>query len=76
MHTATIEEVQTRLPELLHQLGENEELVIVSNGKPVGRLLSAPLAKTVPIRGRGKGKLTIHVEDDEHLRDLEFATAK
>ena len=70
MQTATIEEVQAKLPELLRQLGGNQEIVILANGKPVGRLLSAPLPKGVPVRGRGKGKLTVHADDDEHLKDF------
>jgi antitoxin (DNA-binding transcriptional repressor) of toxin-antitoxin stability system len=70
MQTATIEEVQAHLPEMLHRLGEDEELIIVAQGKPVGRLLPAALPKGVPIRGRGKGKLIIHADDDEHLKDF------
>ncbi len=72
MQTATIEEVQARLPDLLQQLGEDQEVVIVAHGKPVGRLLPPPpLPKGVPILGRGKGKLISYIEDDEHLKDFE-----
>jgi antitoxin (DNA-binding transcriptional repressor) of toxin-antitoxin stability system len=71
MHTATVEEVQSRLPELLNQMGSNGEVVIVSDGKPVGRLMPPPLTPGVPILGRGKGKLIHYIEDDEHLRDFE-----
>jgi prevent-host-death family protein len=70
MPTATIEQVQARLPELLDQLEAGEELTIVSNGKPVARLLPVPFPKGVPVLGRGKGKLTIHADDDEHLTDF------
>lgn len=70
MPTATVEEVQARLPELLDQLESGEELTIVSNGKPVARLLPARFPKGVPVLGRGKGKLTIHADDDEHLTDF------
>jgi antitoxin (DNA-binding transcriptional repressor) of toxin-antitoxin stability system len=70
MQTATIEEVQARLPDFLDKLGEIQELVIVAHGKPVGRLLPAPpLPKSVPIYGRGKGKIISYVDDDEHLKD-------
>lgn len=69
MQTATVEEVQARLPDLLQQLGEDQELVIVAQGKPVGRLLPAPPPKGVPIYGRGKGKVISYVHDDEHLED-------
>jgi antitoxin (DNA-binding transcriptional repressor) of toxin-antitoxin stability system len=71
MTTATIQEVQAKLPEMLARLGGDEEVVILANGKPVGRLLPAPLPKGVPVRGRGKGKLTVHSDDDEHLKDFE-----
>ncbi|MBO0701239.1 MAG: type II toxin-antitoxin system Phd/YefM family antitoxin, partial [Zavarzinella sp.] len=70
MPTATVEEVQARLPELLDQLESGEELTIVANGKAVARLLPAAAPKGVPVLGRGKGKLTIHAGDDEHLTDF------
>lgn len=70
MSTASIEEVQARLPELLRDLGSGDEILIVAGGKPVGRLLPAPMPNGMPIAGRGKGKLVIHAEDDEHLRDF------
>ena len=42
------------------------ELLITRDGKPVARLTSAaPVG--VPMPGRGKGKLIILAEDDEHL---------
>ena len=70
MKTATMAEVQAKLPELLRELGQDQELIILADGKPVGRLLSAPLPKGTPVRGRGKGKLIIHADDDEHLKDF------
>lgn len=69
MQTATIEEVQARLPDLLAQLSDDQEVIIVAEGKPVGRLLPVPLPKGVPIYGRGKGKVISYVDDDEHLGD-------
>lgn len=71
MQTATVEEVQAHLPKLLEELGENQELIILADGKPVGRLFRAALPKGVPLAGRGKGKLTILADDDEHLKDFE-----
>jgi antitoxin (DNA-binding transcriptional repressor) of toxin-antitoxin stability system len=70
MQTATVEEVQDHLPELLDQLGAGHEVLIVRAGKAVGRLLPPPLTKGIPIAGRGKGKLVIHADDDEHLKDF------
>lgn len=69
MSTATIEEVQSRLPELLDKLAAGEPIVIYRDGKPVA-CLTTEFPKGVPIPGRGKGKLTINYEDDENLRDF------
>ena len=68
MTTATIEEVQAHLPEMLVQLG-GESIVIVSDGKPVGRLVPPLVSKEVPIYGRGKGKVLQLIDDDEHLQE-------
>jgi len=70
MQTATVAEVQAQLPELLRHVSAGEEVLIVSEGKPVGRLIPPPAPKGVPIAGRGKGKLVIHANDDEHLKDF------
>jgi antitoxin (DNA-binding transcriptional repressor) of toxin-antitoxin stability system len=71
MTSATIEEVQAKLPELLQQLRESDELVIVEDGWPVARLTRIPLPKGIPILGRGRSKVTIISEDDDHLKDFE-----
>ncbi len=70
MQTATIEEVQAHLPELLDRVNVGEEVVIVRAGKPVGRLVPPTLPVGLPVAGRGKGKLVIHADDDEHLKDF------
>jgi len=70
MQSVTIEEVQAHLPELLRKLGTGDEVVIVSQGIPVGRLVPPPPPKGVPIPDRGKGKLIVNVDDDEHLKDF------
>ncbi|MFO0967729.1 MAG: type II toxin-antitoxin system Phd/YefM family antitoxin [Gemmataceae bacterium] len=70
MQTATVAEVQARLPELLEHIGAGEEVLIVAQGKPVGRLVPPVRPKGIPIPGRGKGKLVINAEDDEHLKDF------
>jgi len=71
MTTATIQEVQAKLPQLLEGISGGDEVVIVADGKPVGRILPPPLPKGVPIRGRGKGKGMIISDDDDHLKDFE-----
>jgi hypothetical protein len=70
MSTTTVEEVQARLPEMLKNLSAGDEVVIVDQGKPVGRLV-LELPKGKFILGRGKGKLIKYIEDDEHLKDFE-----
>jgi prevent-host-death family protein len=70
MSTVTLEEAQSRLADLLDRLTAGEEVVITREGKPVARLLPPELPKGVPIPGRGKGKLLILSDDDEHLKDF------
>lgn len=70
MSTATIEEVQTRLMELLDRVATGEDVVIYQNGVPVATL-TAELPKGVPIIGRGHGKLIYMAPDfDEPLDDF------
>lgn len=40
--TATIEEVQVRLPSLISHLKPGEEVVILEHGQPVARLIGEP----------------------------------
>jgi antitoxin (DNA-binding transcriptional repressor) of toxin-antitoxin stability system len=48
MLTVTIEEAQTNLTELIHQLTPGEEVVIVENDHPVARLVGAGLPERKP----------------------------
>jgi len=69
MSTATMEEVQARLPELLAGLAAGDGLVITRDGRPVARLTpEVPPRPRTP--GRGKGKLVIHSDDNDHLADF------
>jgi antitoxin (DNA-binding transcriptional repressor) of toxin-antitoxin stability system len=69
MSTATIEDVQARLPEILAKLAPGEAVVITRDGTPVARLLpEAPKGK--PVIGRGKGTLVAYTDDEEHLKDF------
>jgi antitoxin (DNA-binding transcriptional repressor) of toxin-antitoxin stability system len=72
MPTVTIEEAQSRLPELIDQLLPGTELVITRDGKPVAQLKSLPTRKPTPRFGSAKGQLIIKddVADDEHLKDF------
>jgi antitoxin (DNA-binding transcriptional repressor) of toxin-antitoxin stability system len=67
MTTATIEEVQARLPAILGQLKPGEELVIIEKDRPVARLVREPRQRKL---GGGVGKLVIIEDDDSHLEDF------
>ena len=71
MSNVTIEEAQAKLPELIDHLSPGEEVVITRNSQPVAKLVSQPAQPPQPIFGRGKGKVLIVAEDDEHLKDFE-----
>ena len=70
MPTVTVEEAQTRLPDLIHSLAPGEEVVITENNQPIAKLVASPADKPRPLPGRCKGMLTILAEDDEHLQDF------
>lgn len=70
MTTATVEEVQSQLPELLDKVVAGEQVVIYRDGKPVA-CLTGELPKGVPILSRGKGKVVFYDhEDKSHLEDF------
>lgn len=69
--TVTLEEAQARLPDLIDQLAAGEELVITRDNCPVAQLVGLPAEKPTPVFGRGKGKVVIVSEDEEHLKDFE-----
>jgi antitoxin (DNA-binding transcriptional repressor) of toxin-antitoxin stability system len=70
MQTATVEDVQARLPEILAQLTPGEAVVITRDGKPVACLLPE-VPRGVPVIGRGKGMVTYMAPDfDAPLDDF------
>lgn len=71
MSTTTVEDVQSRLPEILEHLSPGDEVVITRDGQPVARLVSnSPLPRRPRKAGSAKGVLVILQEDDEHLKDF------
>jgi antitoxin (DNA-binding transcriptional repressor) of toxin-antitoxin stability system len=73
MATVTIEEAQSKLPELIHQLAPGEAVVITENDRPVAKLVNeVPTSKSGlrPPPGLGKGFITIISDDEEHLKDF------
>ncbi|MCI0461025.1 MAG: type II toxin-antitoxin system Phd/YefM family antitoxin [Gemmataceae bacterium] len=71
MPTVTLEEAQARLPELIAQLAPGEEVIITRNAQPVAKLGGQPREQPQPVFGRGRGKVVIVSEDEEHLKDFE-----
>ena len=70
MSTATVEEVQSHLPELLEKLATGESVIITRDGKPIARLTSEAPAQP-RVLGRGKGKVVFYDhEDKSHLEDF------
>ncbi|MFO0960186.1 MAG: type II toxin-antitoxin system Phd/YefM family antitoxin [Isosphaeraceae bacterium] len=66
----SIEEAQAQLSEIIDRLAPGEELVITRDTRPVAHLVGLPAGKPRPRFGRGRGKLRIVAEDDEHLKDF------
>ena len=71
MPAVTIEDAQTKLPEIIHKLAPGEEVIITENHRPVAKLIAEAGERRKPRKaGSAKGKLTIHADDDEHLADF------
>ena len=67
----SLEEVQARLPEIVHSLGDGGEVVIMEGHQTVARLIGPPLSKRRRRRpGSARGKLTVLAEGDEFLKDF------
>ena len=70
----SVEEAQTKLKELIHQLAPGEEVIITENEQPVAKLVSEqpkPQLKQRPGPGLGKGMITFIAPDfDAHLEDM------
>ncbi len=68
----TVEEAQSRLPELIGRLAPGEEILITQDQQPVARLVGErPVERKPRVPGNCKGLITLLVEDDEHLKDFE-----
>jgi antitoxin (DNA-binding transcriptional repressor) of toxin-antitoxin stability system len=72
MQTATMEDVQARLPQILDELAPGEEVVITRGGKPVARLTWPGEIAGMPHRlGTLKGTVTYMAPDfDAPLEDF------
>ena len=71
MSTITLEEAQSRLPDVIATLTPGESVVITRGDTPVARLTAeAPPPRKPRRAGSAKGMLTIVSDDDEHLKDF------
>ena len=69
----SLEEVQAKLPEIVHGLGEGDEVVIMEGKQTVARLIGPSPAKRGPRKpGSARGKLTLLAEDNDYLKDFEY----
>ena len=70
MTTITLEEAQANLPELIEHLAAGDELVITRDQQPVAKLVASASEEPRPLFGRGRGKVVIVSEDEDHLKDF------
>ncbi|WP_439637832.1 type II toxin-antitoxin system Phd/YefM family antitoxin [Gloeomargarita lithophora] len=69
----TIQELQARLPDIIHNLQMGEEILVLENNLPVAKLvksINAPKSALRPAPGHGKGMITVIQDDREHLQDF------
>lgn len=68
----TLDEAESKLREIISQLGPDDEVVIMDNQQPVARLVGKPSpARQRPQPGLCRGMLTIVSDDEEHLADFQ-----
>jgi len=71
VETVTVEEAQANLADLIAKLAPGDEVVITQNEQPVAKLVGERATSRQPRKpGSAKGKLFIHIEDEEHLEDF------
>ncbi|MGH9838666.1 MAG: type II toxin-antitoxin system Phd/YefM family antitoxin [Blastocatellia bacterium] len=72
LETITLEDAQAHLAELITRLVPGSEVLITHNDRPVARLIGQPQLSPQPRKpGSAIGKLIIHADDDEHLKDFQ-----
>jgi antitoxin (DNA-binding transcriptional repressor) of toxin-antitoxin stability system len=72
MPTVSIEDAQSRLSELIHQLTLGDELIITENERPVARLVAELGIRRPPRLGTMRGSVTFMAPDfDAPLDDFQ-----
>lgn len=67
--TVELDVAQSRLKEIIAELGPDDEVLIVRDQQPIAKL-SSPSLRMPRVPGLMKGKLTVLAEDNEHLEDF------
>lgn len=72
MPTVTLQQAQATLPDLIRQLTPDAEIMIIDNGRPVARLLTAPATKPqrIPRLGTVQGTVLSMQHFDDPLDDF------
>jgi len=71
MRTVSIEEAQIKLPRLIHDLLQGEDLVITEDGHPIATLTRSPRTSWACQPGSAKGKKYWMADDfDAPLEDF------
>lgn len=71
MTQVSIEEAQARLIEIIHRLGEGDELVIMENDRPVATLANTELKQFWPCKaGNARGRIRISPDFDAPLDEF------
>ncbi len=72
MATVTLQEAQSRLPEIIQQLSPGDELVITENNRPIATLARAESKQRWPCQaGSAKGKIHMAPDFDAPLEDFQ-----
>lgn len=72
MATVTLQEAQSRLPEIIQQLSPGDELVITENNRPIAKLARAESKQQWPCQaGSAKGKIHMAPDFDAPLEDFQ-----
>lgn len=73
MHQISLEDAAARLPQLVAEAGNGEDVILMQNNQPVARLV--PVAPTVsrPRREPGSARgIILHIADDFDATPEEF----
>lgn len=71
MHSVTLEEAATQLPQLIEEAQNGEDVVITQDSQPIAKIVSLPKSKPRAKFGSGKGLILYMAPDfDAPLDDF------